>query len=229
MTEVGERIKLLLHNKGITPYRLAKETGVSYTGVTKILNGSTKNPQVESLSAIADYFGVSLDYLHGNSLWAVIEFELIMQGKSLADLALRTGLRQSYIRGLDRVTPDESDYEEVEKIAQELNINPKSLITLLAQQEPPLYDGPVISAEEAFAKEEEGSEYRAEKLDRSKPGGLTTGEIAALEAINDPEVGLFFKDFLDAPEDRREEMIRIWHVIREAEKGRKPGDKQGKS
>lgn len=42
-----------------------------------------------------------------------------------------------------------------------------------------------------------------------------------------PEVNVFFKDFLSAPEERREEMLRFWRFIQEHEKGRKPGDKQG--
>lgn len=46
------------------------------------------------------------------------------------------------------------------------------------------------------------------------------------EFINNPEHGVFFKDYLNAPEDRKEEMRRFWEFIREKEKNRKPGDKQ---
>ncbi|WP_035155650.1 helix-turn-helix domain-containing protein [Cohnella thermotolerans] len=45
--------------------------------------------------------------------------------------------------------------------------------------------------------------------------------------INDPAHGTFFKDYLNAPEESKEEMRRFWEFIREKERGRKPGDKQG--
>jgi len=60
--DIAEKIHELMNRRGITPYRLSKETGVSYTGLTKILNGTTKNPQIDSLKLIADYFGESIDY-----------------------------------------------------------------------------------------------------------------------------------------------------------------------
>jgi hypothetical protein len=47
------------------------------------------------------------------------------------------------------------------------------------------------------------------------------------EFINNPEHGVFFKDYLNAPEERKEEMRRFWEFIQEKEKGRKPGDQQG--
>lgn len=53
-------------------------------------------------------------------------------------------------------------------------------------------------------------------------------EQAEFEAfINNPEHGIFFKDYLSAPEERREEMREIFKILQESEKGRKPGDRQG--
>jgi transcriptional regulator with XRE-family HTH domain len=60
--DIAEKIHELMNQRGITPYRLSKETGVSYTGLTKILNGTTKNPQIDSLKLIADFFGQPVDY-----------------------------------------------------------------------------------------------------------------------------------------------------------------------
>lgn len=57
--------------------------------------------------------------------------------------------------------------------------------------------------------------------------GIDEKEQAEFEAfINNPEYGIFFKDYLSAPEERRREMWEIWRVLRENEKGRKPGDRQ---
>lgn len=47
------------------------------------------------------------------------------------------------------------------------------------------------------------------------------------EFINNPEHGIFFKDYLNAPEERREEMRQIFKILMEKEKDRKPGDRQG--
>ncbi|KYG95732.1 helix-turn-helix domain-containing protein [Paenibacillus jamilae] len=60
--ELADKIQELMDERGITKYRLAKETGVSYTGVTKILTGQTKHPQIDSLKLIANYFNKPLDY-----------------------------------------------------------------------------------------------------------------------------------------------------------------------
>ncbi|MGO4951973.1 helix-turn-helix domain-containing protein [Paenibacillus sp. DRB1-1] len=60
--ELADKIQELMDERGITKYRLAKETGVSYTGVTKILTGQTRHPQIDSLKLIANYFDKPLDY-----------------------------------------------------------------------------------------------------------------------------------------------------------------------
>ncbi len=53
-------------------------------------------------------------------------------------------------------------------------------------------------------------------------------EQAEFEAfISNPEHGIFFRDYLSAPEERREEMREIFKILQEKEKGRKPGDVQG--
>lgn len=53
-------------------------------------------------------------------------------------------------------------------------------------------------------------------------------EQAEFEAfINNPEHGIFFRDYLNAPEERREEMRIIFKALMEKEKGRKPGQRQG--
>ncbi|AJS59242.1 helix-turn-helix domain-containing protein [Paenibacillus sp. IHBB 10380] len=57
---------------------------------------------------------------------------------------------------------------------------------------------------------------------------LNSKDMAGFETfINNPEHGIFFKDYLSAPEERREEMRQIFKILQEKEKGRKPGDFQG--
>ncbi len=53
-----------LQQKGITAYRVAKETGISQGLMNQYKNG-VKTPTVENLIKIADYLGCSVDYLLG--------------------------------------------------------------------------------------------------------------------------------------------------------------------
>ncbi|REK64411.1 MAG: transcriptional regulator [Cohnella sp.] len=66
-------------------------------------------------------------------------------------------------------------------------------------------------------------DYLLGRTDEADPGTSEAFE----EFIRNPEHGVFFKDYLEAPEERKAEMLRFWAFIREKEKGRKPGDRQG--
>lgn len=48
----------------------------------------------------------------------------------------------------------------------------------------------------------------------------------AVSNIDDPEVSLFFKDFQSAPKERRDEMLRFWHFIKEQQINRTPDSEQ---
>ncbi|WP_123043152.1 helix-turn-helix domain-containing protein [Cohnella candidum] len=75
------------------------------------------------------------------------------------------------------------------------------------------------------------ADYLLGRTDDPTAGHPETGDAdfhAAFEQfINNPEHGVFFKEYLAAPEARKEEMRRFWEFIREKEQGRKPGDRQG--
>lgn len=52
----------LLDEKGVTAYKVGKETGIASSTFTDWKTGRSV-PKQEKLQKIADYFGVSLDYL----------------------------------------------------------------------------------------------------------------------------------------------------------------------
>lgn len=52
----------LLSEKGVTAYKVGKETGIASSTFTDWKTGRSV-PKQEKLQKIADYFGVSLDYL----------------------------------------------------------------------------------------------------------------------------------------------------------------------
>ncbi|MGG3210594.1 helix-turn-helix transcriptional regulator [Geobacillus stearothermophilus] len=47
------------------------------------------------------------------------------------------------------------------------------------------------------------------------------------EELKDPKLGLFFKELAEAPEERREQLLKIWEILK-SEGERKPGDRQKK-
>lgn len=56
----------LCQEKGLTNYRVSKETGVSQSSLSEWKRGNSV-PKYESMKKIADYFGVSVDYLLGKT------------------------------------------------------------------------------------------------------------------------------------------------------------------
>lgn len=60
------KIEQLMVQKGISAYRLSKETGIS-TGLLSQWKKRSQSPSLEKLQLIADYFNVSLDYFLGKT------------------------------------------------------------------------------------------------------------------------------------------------------------------
>lgn len=61
-----ERFVQLLQEKGITAYRVSKDTGVTQTTLSDWKTGRA-TPRIATLKKIADYFDVTLDWLLGNT------------------------------------------------------------------------------------------------------------------------------------------------------------------
>ena len=59
MYEVFEK---LLQKHNVTPYRVAKEAGVTQTALSNWKQGKSV-PNTKTLQKLADYFGVSIDYI----------------------------------------------------------------------------------------------------------------------------------------------------------------------
>ena len=60
---IGEKIKKYRLKAGLTQEKLARETDISYTTLTKMESGVIKNPSVKVLAKIAKIFKISLDDL----------------------------------------------------------------------------------------------------------------------------------------------------------------------
>lgn len=62
--KIIERIRYLMDIEKISQYMLSKKLGVHQSTICNWLNGK-KEPSIESLWKLADYFDVSVDYLIG--------------------------------------------------------------------------------------------------------------------------------------------------------------------
>ncbi len=61
-----EKFVEVLQKRNITPYRIAKETGISQGLMAEYKNG-VKLPTINNLVKIADYLDCSIDYLLGRT------------------------------------------------------------------------------------------------------------------------------------------------------------------
>lgn len=61
---IVDRINELLDAEHISRYALAKRTGISQSAISNWLSGK-KEPCIDSLWRLADYFDVTVDYLIG--------------------------------------------------------------------------------------------------------------------------------------------------------------------
>ena len=59
-----ERFEQLLQKRGVTPYKVSKETGVTQTSLSNWKSGRN-TPSAKTLQKLADYFGVAVGYLMG--------------------------------------------------------------------------------------------------------------------------------------------------------------------
>lgn len=86
------RLKSLRESRGISQKELSEQIGVSDVMVSMYEQGK-KNPSIDTISKIADYFSVSVDYL---------------LGKELTDDSLSYDkLLKIYTRGKNNLTPEE--------------------------------------------------------------------------------------------------------------------------
>ena len=68
MGNMYERIVALCEQKGIKPGRVCAETGLSRGMMSDLKMGRTKELSGKNAKIVADYFGVTTDYLFGKEI-----------------------------------------------------------------------------------------------------------------------------------------------------------------
>lgn len=67
MEGICERIEALLRERGISGSRMSADLGMSRSFMTELRKGRAKGVSAENAARIAEYLGVSTDYLLGNA------------------------------------------------------------------------------------------------------------------------------------------------------------------
>lgn len=83
---IADKLKELLEEKSVTPYRVAKEIGVSQTTIKNWVTGYTA-PKERHIKALADYFGITTDELLGKEKQPTTLGELHPANKKLMELS----------------------------------------------------------------------------------------------------------------------------------------------
>ncbi|OUM86678.1 MAG: hypothetical protein BAA01_11785 [Bacillus thermozeamaize] len=58
-----EKLDLLMKERGLTRMALSRESGIPYTTIVNFYEKGTENIKLSTLRKLADFFGVSIDYL----------------------------------------------------------------------------------------------------------------------------------------------------------------------
>lgn len=171
---IGERIKKIRNEKGLSTYQLAEITGISQSSISKLENGRRKTDS-STLEKLADALSVSVDRLTGDSVSSIIESQLEATDMSLEEVAKKANVPLPWLKTIDSFIPgdmefmlyDASDpgrelawddtigayksYEWISRVAEVIGLPPGKLRAALARQEIPVYTGPHPTVEEVFS------------------------------------------------------------------------------
>ncbi len=117
-----EKLDMLLDNNNMKISDLSRGSGLSYTTIDGLYKKGFENMKLQTLKAIADYFGVSIDYLVNDDFTvqddtSSPEAELLAKYRELDDMgrrAVNAELDSHYNRVLKlRVMPEDDDFIEL--------------------------------------------------------------------------------------------------------------------
>ncbi|AZS17415.1 helix-turn-helix domain-containing protein [Paenibacillus lutimineralis] len=133
----------------------------------------------------------------GEFLLKVIEEE----GYNVMSLSKASGVPYTTIRSMIERDLSNASIDNVLKICSVLGITAESLAS------PDIEHGTIATDRHVEKRKED-------ELEETK---MSPAEIAEFEAfINNPEHGLFFKDYLEAPEERKKDLQKVWEIIKRA-------------
>lgn len=176
--EIGNRIKQARTLRNCTLDDIANEIGVAKSTIQRYENGLIIKPKLPVLQAIADSLNVNPAWLSGQEVPMIIDESLsnIINNRlkelniSLDFVAEKSGVSLHWLQKIDSFVPGEfGDYEIgydwITRVADVLRLPGSKLRAALAKQEVPVYEGPILTAEEAFKQAQEDFNERPKKED----------------------------------------------------------------
>ncbi len=136
--DLPARIKQLREERGLTQIELAKILKISNTTLSQYETGA-RVPSDDIKTALADYFGVSLDFLFGRAnynqpdveniyLSSVLKDRRIELGLTLKDVADYVGVSEATVSRWESGSISDIKRSRINKLAEVLQISPLSLI-----------------------------------------------------------------------------------------------------
>ena len=197
---VGERIKKIRTNQGLSTYDLAKATGISQSSISKLENGNRKADNV-ILEKISEALNISIDRLTGESVSSIIEKQLEKMNISLNDVAKKACVPVKWLSDIDSFVPGEMEfmideapreldwndtigeytsYKWITQVADVLGLPGGILRSALARQETPMEPISPITAQEAFKKSCVTTEIKS-NIDKRESFSLVRQEANIIE------------------------------------------------
>lgn len=177
------RLKKLCDDRGISPYKACTDVGLNRAAVAKWKKGS--RPNGATAVKLADYFGVSTDYLLG------IDDETLMYEKAKSGLDVMTinnptmssGAKLSYFIEASDITPD--------ILCHNLEIDPRYLYGWISSNDippKPVVDRVLNSLELHPSQVFNGAEYVSYVLEAKEWGDVPAQEIPPFVEGNSPKI-----------------------------------------
>lgn len=226
--DIGKRIKNIRNRKGLSTYDLSKISGISQSTISKLENGKRKADTI-IIQKLADALEVSPDRLTGESASSIIENRLEELGITLEYVAEKSGVSLYWLQNIDTFIPGQSEayeigYSWITKVAEAIGLPGSTLRAALARQEIPAYDGPIVTAKEAFKQAQEDfkvpyveSNTTIQENDKHYYLNDETREIAQ-EVFENPDLRSLFHVARDIDPDELRAHIDFMKRLRAKEK-----------
>lgn len=145
MSDIAKNLNKLIKEDGITPSELSRITGVDRSVLHKILTGATKNPSIDSIKAIIQYYGFNEVVLGVSNLQSTKGIPIISWSEALVfpsiDLDskqrkyIKLGLQSSdYFCLIPECTID-SRFSQDTLLIVDYNKKPKNLSYIIIKKE----------------------------------------------------------------------------------------------
>ncbi|MCM3292362.1 helix-turn-helix domain-containing protein [Paenibacillus sp. MER 180] len=203
----SDRLVKWRKRKKLTQEQLAIKVNITKASISNYENGHSAPPH-ETLVALADFFGITTDYLLGrtNATFPQVKGKsnhfVLGIGERIKKLREQTGLNQL-------------------ELSKKIGMN-NSVLSRIESGKRPVEHDEINQFADFFMVT---GDYLLGRTDPDMDNNLLNSEYVKL--IKNPEETLFFREYLESSEECKKELRHFWKIIKDAEKGRKLEDRQG--